>query len=150
MIEIRSSAVAIAEPSFVITGSVISSNSSSPVRRSRLIAQAAKAGYSKQKSTNTSLRARSRFIGEKLLLAGEVPVDQRLVDADPLGDVVDLGVDRAAFVEQLPSGPDDLALSVAPTLRRGPAASEREQRGAHGPILAIVLPLVANGSYTHG
>ena len=103
---IRSSAAAIAVPSLVITGSVISPNSWSPVRRSSLIAQSAKAGYSRQKSTKISDSVRNRLIGargvvdrrhplvqlgqvvhqgerEQLLLAGEVPVDQRLVDPDP-------------------------------------------------------------------
>ena len=85
---------------------------------------------------------------EQLFLAGEMPIDERLVDPDPFGDIVDLGVDRATLVEQLAGGPDDVPLPVATTLRRGPAASDREQRGAHGSILATVVPPGANDGYT--
>jgi hypothetical protein len=87
---------------------------------------------------------------EQLFLAGEVAIDQRLVDADPLGDVVDLGVDRAPLVEQLAGAADDVPLPVATALRRGPAASDREQRGAHAPILATPVPPGANDGYTRG
>ena len=50
---------------------------------------------------------------EQLLLAGEVPVDDRPVDPDRAGDVLDLGVAHAARVEQRPRGVEDLPFSCA-------------------------------------
>ena len=59
---------------------------------------------------------------EELLLAGEVAVDDRPVDADGLGDVLDLRVPHPALVEQRAGGRDDLLLTGA---RRAAAAERR-------------------------
>ena len=56
---------------------------------------------------------------EQLLLGGEVPVDEGLVDADSAGDAVDAGVLHPALVEQGAGGVDDLALARAANGRPG-------------------------------
>jgi hypothetical protein len=58
---------------------------------------------------------------EQLLLAGEVPVDDRPVDADSPGDVLDLRVPNAARVEQRAGGVEDLLLAAPAACGRGGA-----------------------------
>ncbi len=76
---------------------------------------------------------------EQLLLAGEVPVDDRPVDPDRPRDVLDLRVPHPPRVEQGAGGVEDLLLTVpAPGGGRGaPAVLLRLDVpfGGHGPIL---------------
>ncbi len=128
-------------PSLSMTDSLTSSISSSPRRRSSAWAQSTKAGRTDPKSRNASVMASSRAAGgaagvvgrrqrlvelgevvdqrhrEQLLLAGEVSIDDGAVDADGLGDVLDLGVADTAFVEERTSGVEDLALALCAALR---------------------------------
>ena len=72
---------------------------------------------------------------EELLLAGEVAVDDRPVDADGPGDVLDLGVADAALVEEPAGRGDDLGLAEPPPRGRGaaaPGAGRGRRLGAHG------------------
>ena len=50
----------------------------------------------------------------EVFLGAEVAVDQRLVDPDRAGDVVDLGVAHAALVEEVLGGGGDRLLALAP------------------------------------
>ena len=67
---------------------------------------------------------------EQLLLAAEVPVDDRPVDPDGLGDLVDLGVADPGLVEEPPGRGEDLPLAVSPARgRRGLPARRTRGRG---------------------
>src|SRR4029079_786123 len=61
--------------------------------------------------------------GEQLLRAGEVPVDDRAVDADGPGDVLDLRLGHTALVEQRAGRGQDrrLASTTARGRRRTPS-----------------------------
>jgi hypothetical protein len=62
---------------------------------------------------------------EQLLLAGEVPVDDRPVDADGPGDVLDLGVPDTAGVEERAGRVEDLLLPAATADRGGGPSAVR-------------------------
>jgi hypothetical protein len=55
-----------------------------------------------------------------------VAVDDGPVDADGLGDVVDLGVADSSFVEEGAGGGDDLVLTIASTVSRAGSAAHGE------------------------
>jgi hypothetical protein len=75
---------------------------------------------------------------EQLLLAGEVPVDDRAVDTDRAGDVLDLGLGDAALVEERAGGGEDRRLA-GPSACGGRGASclrhLRTRRGGHDRIV---------------
>src|SRR5205807_706713 len=61
---------------------------------------------------------------EELLLGGEVPVDQGLVDPDRTGDLLHRGILHATLVEERTRRLDDFTLALAPGVRAcGPTAA---------------------------
>ena len=72
---------------------------------------------------------------EQLLLAGEVAVDDRPVDPDRPGDVLDLGVADAALVEEGRRGLEDLPLALA----GGGRAAEPTASGAASSVVLLVM-----------
>lgn len=75
---------------------------------------------------------------EELLLAGEVPVDDRPVDPDGRGDLLDLHVADTLGVEDLPGCRDDLGLPGTPTRGRGLAAPVGRRCVRHGLSVRLV------------
>ena len=81
---------------------------------------------------------------EQLLLGGEVPVDQRLVDADGARDVLHRRILHAALVEEGAGRLDDLAFALTPSGR--PRASSRGRGRSHSTAVRHVAIIAVHTS----